>query len=407
MPAAASFADIASPLPEGLLMITAVPSFTLERACVAGDGAGWRGVLHRADAPQLSVQFFIAEDGPPPPDILDGLAIAFLPVVMRAGGSLHVRGPLTRGALRNLTEYSESWANWRPAAFHRVTITADEVVDLPRLPIPDEALVAWSGGLRSTYTLVRHRDRLVPGAFGVRAAVRVVGLDRDVGDAAADEADGDAVAALDAEGIGVISVRTDARRQGLVDREIGSLPIVAAALHAVSGGANTGLHARRWHFGAQLRFPRPGPALADLLSGDAFAIRADGGAASPPQMAEAVGRHPALAAVLSDCRRRPRHVPPCGSCPECTLLALAFAARGLPVPRSRLRISASSVARLPFRDPVVAADAVATLRDWRGDRGGWQTLLCARVGLDHFAVDVRDHLRWAGAVAGVLPPWPR
>jgi hypothetical protein len=387
-------------------MITAVPSFTLERACVAGDAAGWRGVLHRADAPQLSVQFFIAEDGPTPPDILDGLAIAFLPLVMRAGGSLHVRGPLTRGALRNLTEYSESWANWRPAAFHRVTITADEIVDLPRLSVPDEALVAWSGGLRSTYTLVRHRDRLIPGAFGVRAAVRVVGLDREAGDAAADDAGGDAVAALGAEGIGAITVRTDARRQGLIDREIGGLPIVAAALHAVSGAGTIGLHARRWHFGAQLRFPRPGPALADLLSGDAFAVRADGGAASPALMAEAVGRHEALAAVLSDCRRS-RPGPPCGTCPECTLLALAFAARGLPCPRSRLRISVPAVARLPFGDPVVAADAIATLRDWSSDRSGWQTLLRARVGLNRLAVDVRDHFRWAGAVAGLLAPWPR
>ena len=123
-------------------------------------------------------------------------------------------------------------------------------------------------------------------------------------------------------------------------------------------------------------------------------------------MAEAVGHHPSLAAVLSDCRRS-RLVPPCGRCPECTLLALAFAARGLPVPQSRLRISALSVARLPLRDPVVAADATATLEDWGGDRGGWQKLLQARVGLNRLAIDVRDHLRWAGAIAGVLPPWPR
>ena len=354
-------------------MIAAAPSFTLERACVAGDAAGWRGVLHRADAPQLSVQFLPGADAPPPPDVLDGLAIAFLPTVMRAGGSLHVRGPLTRGAVRNLSEYADAWANWRPATFHRVAITAGRVLDLPRLPAGDEALFAWSGGLRSTHTLVRHLDRLVPGAFAVRAAVRVVGLDRDSRAAAGDDARNDGLAALRAVGIGSRVVRTDARS---------------------------------WHLGAQLRFPRPGPALADLLSGDAFAVRADGGSASPPAMAEAVGRHPALAAVLSDCRRS-RLASPCGRCPECTLLALAFAARGLPVPQSRLRISVLSVARLPLRDPVVAADATAMLEDWGGDRGGWQALLQARVGLNRLAVDVRDHLRWAGAIAGVLPPWPR
>jgi len=384
-----------------------VPSFVLERAAVTADAAGWQGVLHRPDGRTASVRFLTGDDAPPPPDILDGLAIAFLPTVMRAGGRLHVRGPVTRGALRNLTEYAESWANWRPNTFHPVAITADTVLDMPRRQAGGDALFAWSGGLRSTHTLVRHLDRLVPGAMEVRAVLRVAGMHRDDrGMAAADGLD-DAAGALRAEGIRPLVVHTDARSHGLIDREIGVLPIVAAALHAVSGQCTAGLHARSWHLGAQLRFPRPGPALADLLSGDAFAVRADGGSAAAPVMAEEVGRHPALAAVLSDCRRRPHHALPCGTCPECTLMTLAFAARGRPLPRSSLRLTVPGVVGLPFRDPAVAADALATLDAWAGDRGGWQALLRTRAGLNRMAIDVRDHLRWAGAITGLLPPWPR
>jgi hypothetical protein len=88
-------------------------------------------------------------------------------------------------------------------------------------------------------------------------------------------------------------------------------------------------------------------------------------------------------------------------------LALAFAARGLPSPRSCRRLSVPGVVGLPFRDPIIAADATATLDDWAGHPRGWRSLLRARVGLNRAVIDVRDHLRWAGACVGLLPPWPR
>ena len=385
----------------------AATGFLLERVDVPGGTAGWQGMLHRAGTSPVSVRFLTDGKSSGPPELLDGLAIALLPTAMRVGGSLHVRGPMTRGALRNLTEYAEAWANWRPTAFRPVTITADRVIDGLRPPFDGDALFAWSGGLRSTHTLVRHRDRLVPGAFGVRAAVRIVGLEKSASDTVRSDGEEDAFAALRAEGIEAIVVRTDARRRGVIDPEIGVLPIVAAALHAVSAGSTIGVHARSWDLIAQQRFPRPDPALADLLGGDAFVVRADGGSTSPPAMVAALVGHPALAAVVSDCRRVPKPSHPCGRCAGCTLLALAFAARGLPSPRSRRRLSVPGVVGLPFRDPIIAADATATLDDWAGPPRGWRSLLRARVGLNRAVIDVRDHLRWAGACVGLLPPWPR
>lgn len=156
----------------------------------------------------------------------------------------------------------------------------------------------------------------MPGAFGVRAAVRIVGLERAASDTVRRDGEEDAFAALRAEGIEAIVVRTDARTRGVIDPEIGVLPIVAAALHAVSADSTIGVHARSWDLLAQQRFPRPGPARPALRR----CVRS-------------------LAAVVSDCRRVPRPLHPCGRCPGCTLLALAFAARGLPSPRSRRRLS--------------------------------------------------------------------
>jgi hypothetical protein len=341
---------------------------------------------------------------PRPLDVLDGLVAGLLPMAMRAGGTLRVRGPLTREAVRNLTEYAETWAHWAPRRFHRVEIVADAIVDGLRPAGDRAAIVAWSGSLRSTHTLVRHAGGLVAAAFPVRAALRVLGLHPE--DAMDDDAGLVAArAALAATGIPLLAVRTSAAADGLIDPEIGALPIVAAALHAAGAGHAVGLHARRWLLAAQLRYPRPEPALTDLLSGAEFTVRADGGAVAPPRMVADLAEHPSLASTISDCRRVPRHRPPCGRCAGCTLLALAFAAASHS--RRDLHARLGRIAALPFADPTTAADAEATLAPWRGADGRDRRVLAASVALARLAVELRDTGRWLGAAAGVRAPWPR
>ncbi len=307
---------------------------------------GLRGVLERADGRVSTLE--LAHDGDVP-DVVDGMVAGMLPAVMRIGGTFQVRGPMTRGAVRNLTEYAEAWASWGPDRFHRVRIEATTVVDGRRLATDHTAIVAWSGGLRSAHTLVRHMDALVPFPFTVRAVMHVAGLGPDV--------------TLPAFDVPSIVVRTNAVAEGLVDAEIGVLPIVAAALHAAGGGCAVGLHARRWLFTAQQRYPRPEPVLPDLLCGDGFVVRADGGTTSPPRMWADIRRHPALAAAIVPARHT------------------------------------------ALRDPIAAADAEATLADWPGGRG--RRRLATRVALDHLVTDARDTLRWLGSATGLRRPWPR
>jgi len=381
--------------------------FVLDRVDSRQGASGWEGHLQHPDGGTTTLGFQAIGDGPQPPDHCDGLAIAFLPLVMRRGGGLHVRGSLTRGAIRNLTEYAEAWASWSPAGFGRVVITADAVLDGLRPPACHEAVCAWSGSLKSTHTLVRHLDALAPGTFRVRAAVRVLGLRPN----AASLSDADtllpSLESLGIEGVPLLAVRTNAATAGAIDREIGPLPLVAAALHMIGGGCSSGLHSRSWPLTAQLRYPRPGVAIQDLLCGDTFAVRADGGAATPPRMVADVGRHRALARVLSDCRDRERHEPPCGRCPACDLLALAFVAWCGDCPLPTLRLAASRVARLPFQDPVVSAEAEGILEDWGRGPASLRTILRLRVGCSRLGIDVWDHWRWVCAALGVSPPWPR
>ena len=381
------------------------PSAVTVLEAVDGKQPGWRARVHRPDGGTSTLEFEPLGETATGPVVLDGLVAAVLPAVMRAGGTLRVEGPVTRGALRNFTEFAEAWANWGPNRFRRITIQASHVVDGHQGPTDHSALVAWSGSLRSTHILVRHLDARIQAPFTLRGVVRVLGLhpaEQDVDHLRALAPARQVMADL---GLPLLAVRTNAAAAGFMDPEIGTLPLVAAALHLVGTRCAAGLHARSWLFTAQQRYPRPGPVLPDLLSGDAFSVRADGGTTTPPGMVREVLQHPTLASVLSDCERSPRHAPPCGRCIGCTVTALALAAAGVEYQGPRL--GWMGIGRIPFTNPRRAAEAEAILQEWRGGAKAARAVLAARTSLNHRALHLRATFRWLGAAAGLRPPWPR
>ncbi len=365
---------------------------------------GWRARVHHPDGRTSNLELIPLDTAIARPTVLDGLVAAVLPIAMRTGGTLRVEGSLTRGALRNFIEFAEAWSNWRPDQFHRIAVQATHLVDGQRSATGHTALAAWSGSLRSTHTLVRHRDALLQAPFTLRGALRVWGLHPAERNADHRQALAPARDALAELGLPLLVVRAHAD-DIFTDPEIGSLPLVAAALHLVGAGCAVGLHARSWLFTAQQRYPRPGPVLPDLLSGDAFSVRADGGTTSPPAMLRAVLQHPTLARVISDCETSPRHAPPCGRCVRCALLALAWSAAGgdnQPYPTRWL-----ATARIPLADPCRAAEAEAILQDDSDTKDIARTLLAARTTINRTKLRLRDTCRWLGAAVGLRKPWPR
>lgn len=364
---------------------------------------GWRAHLRRAHGgvTRLEIEPLDAPFAQSP--VLDGVVAAALPFAIRDGGTLRVEGPLSRGALRNYTEFAEAWASWNPTRFHRIRIQAASIVDDLTYTGGHAGIVAWSGSVRSTHTLVRHATNNLPGAFAIQAALRVVGL--HPGDDAAGL--GSARRALASLGLPLTAVRIHASAPPGLDPGIGALPWVAAALHAAAGGQCVGLHARSWRCTASVRYPRPGLDLPDLLSGDGQLIRADGGAASPTQMAHELLRHPELIASVSNCQRNPRHRGPCGRCADCTLAALAFHACGRTTQTTHPRPRRCRVTTLSLRDPARADDAESILADWRAPGAGLKRTLAARCSRARRMSLLAETARWLGAAAGLRRPWPR
>jgi len=339
--------------------------------------------------------FFEADGAIAPPEALDGLAMAALPVAMRNGFDLlRVHGPITHGALWRLLEYARIWHQWSPQSFHPTRIEPDRVLHGPSPDPAAPALVAWSGSMLSTHTLIRMLEQRAAGAPAVGGVVRLSGLRS--GDQAGLDA---AKRAIEAMGLCFHHVRTNACAAGLVDARQGTLPLVAAAMHGFSGKYSCGIHARGYPLAAQTVFPRPGPALPDLFCGDTFAVCADAGCIPLPLAAEALGRYPALAQAAQAARSRCTHT-------EQTLIRLAFRAAGAAGKGDHWRDLLDALL-LPMGSGAVFCDARGICAHWSSSDQAVRRLLNARVRMGQFMTVLRDYSRWLLALAYLRRVYPR
>lgn len=330
-----------------------------------------------------------------PPDALDGLALAALSAAMRGGFDLlRVHGPITHGALWRLLEYARIWHLWSPGHFHPTRIEPDLVL---RGLAPDSAgsaLVAWSGSVRSSHTLIRMIERRAVGAPTVGGVVRMTGLRRG------DDDDIDAARKLiHSMGLRFHHVRSNALQAGLIDGRVGRLPMIAAGMHCLSGQYNCGIHARGYPLAAQTIFPRPGPALPDLYSGDVFAIRADAGDVPLPLAAADLARYPALVdAARAATSRCPRA--------EQTLIRLAFRAAGAGGKSDDWRDVLDALL-LPMGCGAVFCEARNICDHWPGSDRGLRGVLAARLRMGQLTTAMRDYGRWLLAMAHLRGVYPR
>jgi hypothetical protein len=327
---------------------------TLEVTALESRGAGIlrREVdmtLKRPDRPPETKTIFWEIDSPldiPPFETLDFAGLATLFMAMKHGARLHIRGPVTSIMLRNLEELNEAWNQLRPETYKLIPIEADEIVAdrLQSMPGNLSAVLAFSGGLDATFTLVRH----LSGHTGHRTAeiataVMVHGFDIPLSaDNAFRTARASAEAMLDAVGVRLSVMRTNWREVAETDWEMDHMTAIAACLHHFSGPCELGL------FGSDLTYAfnfwpwGSNPAIDPFLSGGRFTLRSEGQAFLRTARTELVAAVPALIQHVRVCWAGPITGANCGRCEKCVRTQLNFLAAGcdpgpaFPV-RARLR----------------------------------------------------------------------
>ena len=79
----------------------------------------------------------------------------FLPIAMRLGRDLHVRGQGSLPAEANARRLSEIWSRWLPGHFSMVDVTFLERFAGADDNLVDDDLYLYSGGIDSTYALLK------------------------------------------------------------------------------------------------------------------------------------------------------------------------------------------------------------------------------------------------------------
>jgi hypothetical protein len=258
----------------------------------------------------------------------------FLPVplfaAMRRGGRLKVEGDVSPSLLANLEEFQAIYVRWHPGRFKRVEIVPEHEREQP--PGEEGALVPFSGGVDSAFTVFRH----VTGRAGwqtqtLRAAFMVHGFDIPL-----DEPDGFAAAAGKAEAtlatLGVPLVRMASNLwevEHAWDTVVGAA--IGSCLMLLQPNARVGLIPASVPYDIRIELG-PNPLSDPLLSSSVFRIAHDGAGYTRPQKIASIAEWPSAIENLRVCWAGDDRDRNCGHCKKCVATILAFRAAGLPFP---------------------------------------------------------------------------
>jgi hypothetical protein len=249
--------------------------------------------------------------------LADVYVLGSLLLWMARGDAVHVHGAVSRALLSNLDEWQAALNSLLPDRYSVVTFTVDEVVDADPPPTP-RAIAAYSGGLDSTCTVIRHTRGLVGWRTeSLDALLLVHGFDIALDRAA--EFEGARKRAARAGDVAGLELRTVATNLRDLDQDwelVHGLALAAALqLHAPEFGVGL-IGSSAPYFRIELPWGS-NPVTDPLLSSGTMRIRHDGAALSRTAKARVVATEPELLALMRVCWQGERLSRNCGRCEKC------------------------------------------------------------------------------------------
>ncbi|MET3109491.1 hypothetical protein AAKU67_004419 [Oxalobacteraceae bacterium GrIS 2.11] len=275
---------------------------------------------------------------PPPLTVHDMAVTATLFIAMDRGEDLHIDGPVSASMLESVEDLVASWVNWCPDFYRPIKVTAaEEVPDTAmRKPARRTAVLAFSGGLDSLFTIWRHAS----GRAGRRsrtlfAAGLIIGLDIPLdASAAITAARSNAQAALDSINVPLALIRTNWKTEACVHWQMEFGTAVSTCLRNWQGTVDTALVASDFDY-RRLLLPWGGnPVTYPMLSTSEFKVVYDGGEFNRTEKAGGIRDWEAGLNNLRVCWEGPVTGYNCGICEKCLKTKLNFLAAHMPLPSS-------------------------------------------------------------------------
>ncbi len=362
------------------------------------------------DGPRAEIWWRLPEALPAPP-VLDSFVCGHVQWAAMLGQDLVVHGPMSRGGLHNMGQLIAIRHALSPERYRRpINVIPDRVVPAPRPPDdPGVAIAAFSGGLDSTFTAVRHARRLVgDAAYRLVGLVIVLGFDIPLTRANRfDDVRRRAEPLARWLDLPLYPVVTNAMQLGGRAWPQSALPLFGSVLANFSQQCAVGLASAASPYGTP-RFGISHPPMLDALaSNEFFTLVSDGGALGRTDKIEALAPFPEALDRLRVCWQGSDPASNCGRCEKCVMTRLNFLAAGMPDPPcfdGPLEPSHVAALSMPSLDRV--RDLFRTCwneLEARGTRGPAVDLLrrrLARVPPDRLLA----HLRRAGGVVRRLVP---
>lgn len=286
---------------------------------------------------------------------------------------LQVEGPVTATLLRNLDELQHVWAKWKPTTYHRIEISAEEIVDVS--PTGEGAISAFSGGVDATFTLHRHARAQGPHRLDLAEALMVQGFDIPLAEAemfATAVARGSQVA-QDA-GIPVRRLRTNLRSISQSWEDAFAL-CVASTLLTFAERRRFGLLGSSGPYDG-LVLPWGSTPVQDwMASSGHMEIRHDGAGYSRSEKVAALAEWPQARDNLRVCWEGADRGRNCGRCEKCIRTILNFRAVGAGLPGCFAEdVSDRDVRIMTLRNPAVIAEVSSLIEE--AERGGHTGTWC-------------------------------
>lgn len=263
----------------------------------------------------------------------DLFAVATVLWMMQTGAEVRVHGKVSPSLLRNLTEFQAAWVAWMPT-LECVEIRADQEEETVPSEHREDAVLAFSGGVDSSFTALRHAPTHASELMHrANAAVMVHGFDIPLDEPETfDSAARRSEAMVSSLGMDLIPVATNYRLL-MEDWTHSFGAAVASCLMLFSGRFRAGLIGQGFTYGEFRSLHEGSNPLTDpMLSSDLFRIVPDGAAFDRAEKILAMREWSECLQYLRVCWAGPQKDRNCCVCEKCIRNILTFRALGLGLP---------------------------------------------------------------------------
>lgn len=258
----------------------------------------------------------------------DPYILATIFFAMHKGYQLHIHGDVSSSLLKNLEDFQNTWALWHPELFNKVDLIVDKELE-NRSFFVHESVCAFSGGVDSCFTALRHSKRGIKHRRNLTAGLIIHGFeiplkDQKIFDVSLERA----TKLLDSLDMDTISMRTNIQEftNDWMFEYMGGLASCLALLgnkfsEGLIGGSRINTTS------TTIAFPWGSNAISDhLLSSNNFLIVNDGGFYTRTQKINSIAQWEESNKYLQVCWLKDDEVGNCGKCAKCIVNIMNYKA---------------------------------------------------------------------------------